>query len=89
VIGGTGEPRGGGCAPFPAGLDRAQHDPQDQPDHQQVTHHLDHGGDPGPVGHGDDVAEATVENTVMVKYKASVRLRGSLNAWGWASASMT
>ena len=31
----------------------------------------------------------TVENTVMVKYKASVRLRGSLNAWGWASASMT
>jgi hypothetical protein len=41
-----------------AGFDRAEHDPQDQPDHEQVAKHLEGGGDPGQVSLGGDVAKA-------------------------------
>ena len=89
LLGGVRKSRRGGCSPLPGGLDRAEHDPQDQPDHEQVAHHLDHGGDPGPVGDRDDVAEADGGEHRDGEVQGVGPAQGSLNAWGWASASMT
>jgi len=64
--------------PLPAPAYGPEQEPRAGAKQREVAEHLDDQQYPRGLGSGRDVPEPTVEKTVVVKYKASVRVSGSV-----------